>query len=145
MAIWQKPLQLKENLRWRMVETSDEDSTVFNELCPCTLGHSYEFEAKLCAQKHEILNNPVKLAEATKTKNCYGCKFYGHTQQPTKHTVYLKELKGVFRGTVFKEWCEHPKLQTEESDYNEEYVSRDHAESVCADYEYQYFEPKTGA
>lgn len=137
MAIWQKPMQLKDSLRWRYVETSDEDSTIFRELCDCSLGHSSEFEAKHCAYRHAILNNPVKLAEARKEKNCYGCKFYGNGQERVKFTAHGR---GVFRGTVFREWCERAELQTEESDYNDEYVSRDEAESVCSDEDYKYFE-----
>ncbi len=134
-------MQSKETLRWRTVETSDEDSS-FAELCPCTLGHSNSVEAAICARRHDVLSNPKKLAAANKEKNCFGCAFYRNAQQPTKLTIHGK---GVFHGTVFQEWCQRPELQTEESEYNEEYVLRDAAESVCADEDYFYFSPKNEA
>lgn len=120
-----------------MVERSDEDESVFRELCPCTIGHWHEVDAKICAKHNEILRNPVLKREALKEVNCYGCKFYGYGMQPTKLTIHGK---GVFHGKQFIEFCQRPELQTEESEYNGECVSREYAESCCADEDYQYFE-----
>jgi hypothetical protein len=140
--IIQQPQQLKDSLRWRMVETSDEDSTIFNELCPCTLGHSHEFEAVRCAKLQERINNPVERAKAFETTKCYGCKYFGHAQEPTKFIANTNEVKGVFHGTLFRQWCEHPDNQTEADDYNEVYSELDGAECRCADQEWEYFEAK---
>lgn len=144
MAIWQKPMQLKETGYWKIVEYSDESETSFRELCDCTLGHSHESEAKRCAETHEILSNPVKLAEVNKEKNCFGCKYYRNSQIPTKLYMNTVERTGTFRGTVFNEWCLRPELQSEADDYNEEYADRESAETICANEEpyYQYFEQK---
>lgn len=48
MAIWQKPMQEKESLKWRMIETSDEDENLFKELCDCEPAHDSPEEAVNC-------------------------------------------------------------------------------------------------
>ncbi len=138
--IIQQPLQHKETGRWQMVERSDEDKSVFRELCPCTLGHSHESEAKICANHNEILKNPVKLHQVLKEVNCYGCKFYGYGMQRTKLTIHGK---GEWHGKTFIEFCQRPELQTEENNYNGEYAKREYAESCCADEDYKYFEKES--
>lgn len=143
--IIQQPRQLKETGRWRMVETSDEDSTIFNELCDCTLGHSTAFEAGICAGYTQLHKNPVALAQAAKSIKCYGCKFYNYAQIPIKLTMQTAETRGVFRGTNLQRWCERAELQTEESDYNQEYVAISVADGNCDienDGNYIYFEAK---
>lgn len=132
-----QPLKLQETERWKYVERSDEDESVFRELCPCTLGHALKAQAKICANHNEILRNPVKKREALKEINCFGCKFYGYGMQPTKLTIHKK---GVFRGGMFIEWCERPELQSEADSYNGECAERSEAEDVCADEDYRFFE-----
>jgi hypothetical protein len=142
--IIQQPKQLKDTKRWRMVETSDEDSAIFNELCDCTLGHSTECEAKICADKTQLYKNPVKRAKAAESIKCYGCKFHSFAQIPTKLTMATEEVRGVFHGTMLHRWCERTELQTEESEYNQEYIEVQEAEANCDvenDGNYIYFEP----
>ena len=138
--IIQQPRQLKENLQWKMVETSDEDSSHFIELCDCTIGHNSEFEAKLCAKQTEILKNPVKLEEAFAETKCYKCKHFTAFQRPTKLTKNTKEISGVWKGTQLERWCKRPEMQTEADDYNGVYHDADSAEEKCFDYEWKWFE-----
>lgn len=121
-----------------MVETSDEDSSHFIELCPCTLGHSYEYQAVQCAKIQERLANPNHKDRS----KCYGCRFFNSGLENTKFTRYGKESTDVFRGTVFREECQRTELQSEADDYNGEYAERSDAETICADEDYKYFEAK---
>jgi len=134
--IIQQPKQLKDSLRWRMVETSDEDESHFIELCPCTLGHSYEYQAVQCAKIHERLANP-KHPERPK---CYECKYFKHGLESTRFTANTNEVKGVFHGVLFREWCERSELQSEADIGNEQYAERMDADTICADEDYSYFE-----
>lgn len=135
--IIQQPKQIKENLQWKMVETSDEDSSHFIELCECTLGHNSPLEAKLCAQQTEKLRNPF---QSFKESKCYGCIHFLAFQRPTKLTKNTKEISGFWKGTQLERWCKHPEMQTEADDYNGVFHDADNAEEKCCDHDWKWFE-----
>ena len=61
----EKPLQLKETERWRMVQTSDEDATHFIELCECEAGHETANEAFECYQTSLKVEKGLKKLKET--------------------------------------------------------------------------------
>lgn len=135
--IIQQPKQLKDNRRWKMVETSDEDSKISVDLCECTLGHSSAEEAKRCAEYTEMLTNPVVRAKVAQETKCYECEYFNAEQINT--TLYLQtEISGTFKGTKLYRWCERPELQNED-EIAENYIDADQAEEQCSENDWKWF------